>query len=72
MRQLSNMELLQVNGAFKLHFNLIQAVFAVAGVTLLNPIMGGIMIGGLIATQGTGNLVDMWVDEFGNVQSKPR
>lgn len=70
MRVLNQTEVDQVAAGFKFHFNLIPAVFAVIGVSILNPVAGGIMIGGLIATQGTGQLVDMYIDEFGNVQQK--
>lgn len=68
MRQLTHTEIQEVSAGFKFHFNVIQAVFTVIGVSLINPIAGGVMIGGLIATQGVGNLTDMWIDEFGQVQ----
>ena len=70
MRQLTTSELEDIHGGFKLHFNLIPTFFAVVGVSLLNPVAGGIMIAGVIATQGTGQLVDMYIDEFGQVQSR--
>ena len=68
MRTLNPTEIESLSGSFKFHFNIIQAVFTVIGVSLVNPIGGAIMIGGLIATQGVGNLEQMWIDEYGRVQ----
>lgn len=65
MRELTKEDVIFINGGIKLHFNFIQAVFTVLGVSLINPVAGGVMICGLIATQGVGNLNDMYHEEFG-------
>jgi hypothetical protein len=71
MKELTKDDVLNVSGGFKFHFNVILTVFTAVGVTLLGgPVAGGMVIAGAIATQGTGNLVDMYIDEFGQVQSK--
>lgn len=68
MKELSRDEILLVSGGFKFHFNVILTVFTAIGATLIGgPVAGGVIIAGAIATQGTGNLVDMYIDEFGNV-----
>jgi hypothetical protein len=71
MKELSREDVLLVSGAFKLHFNIFEAVFTVIGSTILGgPVGGGVAVAALIAAQGAGNLHDMYIDEFGNQVKK--
>ena len=65
MKELNRDEVLIISGGFKLHFNAILTVFTAIGATCLGgPAAGLMVVGAAIATQGTGNLVDM----YGNPQ----
>jgi hypothetical protein len=67
MRELNECEIENVNGGIKFHFNVIWTAFTVIGATIIGgPVAGAAVIATAIATQGTGNLVDMYHDEFGN------
>lgn len=61
MQQLTNLEIMEISGGFKFHFNVFQAIFVVVGATIGGgPAMGGIALAGLVATQGAGNLGEMY------------
>lgn len=67
MKDLTPDEVMEVSGGFKFHFNVIQVVFTTIAATVIGgPVAGAAIIAAAIATQGTGNLVDMYRDEFGN------
>lgn len=67
MIELTEQEVMQVNGGFKFHFNLILTTFTAIGAFVVGgPVAAGVVVAAAIATQGTGNLVDMYHDEYGN------
>jgi len=69
MRELTIEEIQDVSGCFKFHFNVILTVFTAIGAGIIGgPVAAGIVVSAAVATQGTKNLVDMYIDEFGQVQ----
>lgn len=66
MKLLSLEDTRLVSAGFKFHFNVIQVFFTIVGTTIITGPVGGLaIVAAALATQGTGNLVDMYVDEFG-------
>jgi hypothetical protein len=74
MKELTISERMEVSGGkfrFKWHINPFQVVFtAVGGFLLGGPVGAGIAVGAAIAAQGSGNLHQMYVDEFGNAHQE--
>lgn len=72
MKELSSDQVMEVfGGKFKWHINPFHVVFtAFAGFLAAGPIGAGLAIGAAIAAQGTGNLHQMYVDEFGNTHQR--
>lgn len=67
MRQLTTTEVNQIDGAFKLHFNPFQIIGAIAvGAVTGGPFGIGVAVSIAIIAQGSGNLADMAIDEWGN------
>jgi hypothetical protein len=74
MKELSTNEINEISGAkFKWHINPIHVVCsAIGGFIAGGPFGAGIMIGAALMAQGSGQLVEMYRDEFGNVQMRPK
>ena len=71
MIQLTMSEVNQVNGGFKFHVNIFQAVMTVVGAGILGgPVGLGVAIGAAIGAQGLGQLHEMYTDEYGQVHQK--
>lgn len=66
MRALRRDESSLVSAGFKFHFNIIQVAFTAMGAFIISgPVGAGVVIGAALATQGTGQLVDMYNEEIG-------
>lgn len=67
MKELSKNEIAQVSGSIHLHFNPFQLVGGIViGFAAGGPFGVGVAIATAIVAQGSGNLYEMAVDEWGN------
>lgn len=72
MHELTSNEVLEISaGKFKWHVNPFHVVFTTfAGFLAGGPVGAGLALGAAIAAQGTGELHQIYVDEFGNQQRR--
>lgn len=67
MKLLTEIETREIGAGFKLHFNIFMLIGGIAaGAITGGPFGVGIAIGTALIAQSSGNLTDMYIDEFGH------